>query len=29
VVYDVATAQKKIYAAGLPHILGDRLAAGR
>ncbi len=28
-VYDVATAQKKIYAAGLPHILADRLAAGR
>ena len=29
VAYDVATAQKKIYAAGLPHILADRLAAGR
>jgi diadenosine tetraphosphatase ApaH/serine/threonine PP2A family protein phosphatase len=28
-VYDVATAQKKIHAAGLPHILADRLAAGR
>jgi hypothetical protein len=29
VAYDVATAQKKIHAAGLPHILADRLAAGR
>jgi diadenosine tetraphosphatase ApaH/serine/threonine PP2A family protein phosphatase len=29
VVYDVATAQKKICAAGLPRILADRLAAGR
>jgi predicted phosphodiesterase len=29
VVYDVAAAQKKIRAAGLPSILADRLAAGR
>ena len=29
VAYDVATAQKKIHAAGLPAILADRLAVGR
>jgi diadenosine tetraphosphatase ApaH/serine/threonine PP2A family protein phosphatase len=29
VVYDVATAQRKIHAAGLPPILADRLAVGR
>jgi len=29
VVYDVAAAQKKIHAAGLPPILADRLAVGR
>jgi predicted phosphodiesterase len=29
VEYDVAAAQKKIYDAGLPHILADRLAMGR
>lgn len=29
VAYDVAAAQKKIRAAGLPPILADRLAAGR
>jgi len=28
-VYDVATAQRKIYDAGLPPILADRLAVGR
>jgi predicted phosphodiesterase len=28
-VYDVAAAQKKIYDAGLPPILADRLAVGR
>jgi len=27
--YDLATAQKKIIAAGLPHMLADRLAVGR
>ena len=27
--YDVASAQKKIHAAGLPPILADRLAVGR
>jgi predicted phosphodiesterase len=27
--YDVATAQRKIYEAGLPPILGDRLTVGR
>jgi len=29
VVYDVAAAQKKIHAAGLPPILADRLSVGR
>ena len=29
VVYDIAAAQKKIHAAGLPPILADRLAVGR
>ena len=29
VAYDVATAQQKIRAAGLPPILADRLAVGR
>jgi predicted phosphodiesterase len=29
VVYDVAAAQQKIHAAGLPPILADRLSAGR
>ena len=29
VEYDVAAAQKKIYDAGLPPILADRLAMGR
>ncbi|MBS1857481.1 MAG: metallophosphoesterase family protein [Acidobacteria bacterium] len=29
VVYDVDTAQQKIYAAGLPPVLGDRLSVGR
>jgi predicted phosphodiesterase len=29
VTYDVAAAQKKIHAAGLPAILADRLAVGR
>jgi diadenosine tetraphosphatase ApaH/serine/threonine PP2A family protein phosphatase len=29
VVYDVAAAQQKIHAAGLPTILADRLAVGR
>ena len=29
VVYDVAEAQRKIHAAGLPPILADRLAVGR
>ena len=29
VPYDVATAQRKIYEAGLPPILGDRLTVGR
>jgi predicted phosphodiesterase len=28
-VYDIAAAQAKIYGAGLPPILGDRLSAGR
>ena len=29
VPYDIAAAQKKIYEAGLPPILGDRLSVGR
>jgi hypothetical protein len=29
VEYDVAGVQKKIYAAGLPPILADRLSVGR
>jgi predicted phosphodiesterase len=29
VAYDIATAQRKIRAAGLPELLADRLAAGR
>jgi diadenosine tetraphosphatase ApaH/serine/threonine PP2A family protein phosphatase len=29
VAYDIATAQQKIHAAGLPPILADRLAVGR
>jgi hypothetical protein len=28
VVYDIATARRKIQAAGLPRVLGDRLGAG-
>ena len=29
VAYDIAGAQNKIHAAGLPSILADRLAVGR